>query len=186
MVKRFWLLPLMVLLLAACGTSTSTNGGASGVSDQLSISTEGKTKGEGFIIKTEDHKVLVNDTFFTIDDKTHLVSIGDGGEKQLEFEDLEIGMKVDVYNSGIILTSFPAQGYADIFVVKKDEESLNYAKAFEAFLTSENRKNIVLMGEIEFDEDFIEFNFTDMDTNDSFHASINVSEQTYSLNVLEQ
>lgn len=180
MLKRFWILPL-VILLAACGTTSTADGGKTDLPVELSVSVDDLTKGEGFLIRIENDKVLVNDTLFTIDGETHLVSLGSEGEVNLSVEDLKPGMKVDVYHSGMMLQSFPAQGYANVFVIKKDEQSLKEAEAFQAFLEKENRSELVIMGQIDYQEDLIIFNFTDMNDGLSYNVKLDIDTKNYTI-----
>jgi len=179
MFKRLWFLPI-VILLAACGTTPAGNGGENAM-PELSVSVDGLTKGEGFVIRIENDRVLVNDTFFTIDRDTHLVSLSAEGEQVLSIEELEPGMKVDVYHSGMMLQSFPAQGYADILVVKKDVQSTREADAFKVFLEEENRSDLVIMGKIDYQDDSILFHFTDMKNGLSYEVTLNIDKKTYTV-----
>jgi hypothetical protein len=116
------------LLLLGCGTSNDNNSDQNGTGSDSAPPTE-NTEGEeavedltGHIISISDEgniRILVTGsqanstgvsaTMYTLDEST---KVKDTDGKGLEAADLKIGMKVTVWNTGIVAESFPAQSGA--------------------------------------------------------------------------
>lgn len=178
--KKFTICVAATLFLSACGTSDGSGGQGAEPEpeDTLSVPVEDLEQTEGFITDIDGDRVLVNDTYYTIDEKTHFVSIGDGAEKELQLEDLEKGMQVDVYHSGMIAKSFPGQGHASVFVVPKDEQSLQQTEAFQSFLDKEEAE-FVILSKPELEEDTIRFDYTIVSSNEVYAVELNVESHEY-------
>ena len=178
--KKLFVFTVAAVFLSACGTSGT--GGGSGdapkAEDKLSVPVEGMEEAKGFITDIDGDRVLVNDIYYTIDDETHFVSIGDGAERELESGDLEKGMRADVYHSGMIARSFPGQGHAAVFVVPKDDLSKRQTEAFQAFLEKEGN-GFVLLGKPELGEDTIKFDCTIVESNETYTVELDVESHEY-------
>lgn len=170
------------VLLAACGTGGDGSSGGAGqpVPDELSVQVEDMEETQGFITSIDGERVLVNHVFYSIDEETHLVSIGDGAERELSMEDLETGMRADVYHSGMVAESFPAQGHAAVVAVLKDGQSLSQTKAFQAFLEAEGN-DFVILGKPEIGEGTIRFDCTMVTGNESYSVELDVESHEYTL-----
>ncbi len=178
--KKLLIFAATAVLLSACGTGgggDAAPSGETGKEDQLSVSVEGMEKTEGLIVAIEDGRVLVNDVSYSMDENTHLVSLGDGSEKTLAAEDLEKGMRVDVYHSGVVALSLPGQAYADVFAVQKGEEEMKQAEAFRSFLEEEDDQPWVIK-KVEFPEGEIRFDYTS-DSNEEFRVELDTDTKAY-------
>lgn len=87
-----------------------------------------KTKA-GYITDLTDSSILVNDIVFFVDQNIEVVS-NEG--KQIEFSDLEIGMKVEPWFAGPIRESYPAQADAKKIIVLKDKDGERMQEAVKA------------------------------------------------------
>lgn len=74
----------------------------------------------GYITDIANMQILVNDTCFSADKNTEVVS--EKGE-QMKFSDLEIGVKVEPWFEGGIRESYPAQADVKKIVVITDKDS---------------------------------------------------------------
>ncbi|MET3574834.1 hypothetical protein ACFFIY_10545 [Bhargavaea ullalensis] len=181
--KKLLFCTAAAVFLSACGTS-GTDGGSGGSADapkdedKLSVPVEGMEEAKGFITDIDEDRVLVNDIYYTIDDETHFVSIGDGAERELELSDLEKGMRADVYHSGMIAKSFPGQGHASVFVVPKDDLSQRQTEAFQAFLEKEG-SDFVLLGKPELGKDLIKFDYTIVESNETYTVELDIESHEY-------
>lgn len=111
--QRFLLLCLVGLFFSLTGCSTAE-----------------LTKAKmGYITDLDDRRILVNDTYFSADEKTEVVS--EAG-KELKFADLEIGMKVEPWFDGAIRESFPAQADVNKIVVLEKEDGDRVQEAVQA------------------------------------------------------
>ena len=107
------------LFLVACGTGET---GANGENGQHNKGVKDLT---GYITKFQETSFLVTGknphyqsgvsaTYYTVNKDTVIKTL-DG--EIFSFEDLEMGMKVEVWNTGIILESFPSQATAVTVIV---------------------------------------------------------------------
>lgn len=178
--KKFLICATATLFLSACGTGGGSGGQSDGpkAEDKLSASVEGLEKVEGFITDIDGDRVLVNDIFYTIDEETHFVSVGDGEERKLEIGDLEKGMRADVYHTGMVARSFPGQAHASVFVVPKDDLSLSQSEAFQAFLEKEGN-DFVLLGKPELGEETVKFDYTIVESNETYTVELDVDSHEY-------
>ena len=178
---RKWIIcAASAMFLGACGTG----GTASPDADRLSVPVEEMEKTEGFILETEDGGVLVNDVFYSLDENTHLVSLGNGSEKELPPDGLEEGMRVTACHSGSVALSLPARVYADVFVVHKDQEAAQQAEAFRAFLDAEEEKPL-LINQAEFGQKKIRFDYTAV-SNRGYRVVLDTDTHEYSKEPIEE
>ncbi|MCM3088691.1 hypothetical protein M3557_12235 [Bhargavaea ginsengi] len=180
--KKLMLGAVAAVFFAACGTGDGGSGGGAGqpAPDELSVQVEDMEETKGFITAIDGERVLVNQVFYTIDEETHLVGIGDGAERELSIEDLELGMRADVYHSGMLAESFPAQGHATVFAVPKDGQSLSQTEAFQAFIEAEG-DDFVILGKPEIGSETIRFDFTMVTGNESYTVELDVESHDYTL-----
>lgn len=178
--KKLSICAAATFYLAACGTGggNGEQGAGNEPGDALSVPVENLEHTEGFITDIDGGRVLVNDTYYTIDEESHFVSIGDGKERELEMGDLEKGMRADVYHSGMTAKSFPAQGHASVFVVPDDELPVRQTKAFQAFLEKEGDEFIIL-GQPELGEDKILFDYTIVSASETYAVELDVENHDY-------
>ncbi|CAH0180154.1 hypothetical protein SRABI96_01410 [Peribacillus sp. Bi96] len=83
---------------------------------------EAVDKGEdGFITDLDDKKILIKGTYYKV---TNHTDIQDQHGKDLDYSDLEIGMKVKPWHRGGVMESFPGKAEAVLILVLTDEKSL--------------------------------------------------------------
>lgn len=137
--KLFALFSCFFLLLG-CGTAYDNNGNQNGTGSDAAPPTDNMENEDedavedltGHIISVSDEgniRILVTGspanssgvsaTNYTIDDST---KVEDTAGKKLEAADLKVGMKVTVWNSGIVAQSFPAQSGALKVVVDTTQD----------------------------------------------------------------
>ncbi|MGE7759357.1 hypothetical protein [Peribacillus sp. NPDC097895] len=91
---------------------------------------EAVDKGEdGFITDLDDKKILIKGTYYKVTNHTY---IQDQHGKDLDYSDLEIGMKVKPWHHGEVMESFPGKAEAVLILVLTDEKSLAEQRAVTA------------------------------------------------------
>ncbi|WP_246942454.1 DUF3221 domain-containing protein [Bacillus pinisoli] len=92
----------------------------------------------GYMMSVNEDVILVTEktgqsqphaTVYKITEET-AISSEDG--ETLSLTDLSVGMQVEVWHTGAVEESFPAQATAVKMIVKTNEEALRYAKAIQA------------------------------------------------------
>ncbi|MET3574833.1 hypothetical protein ACFFIY_10550 [Bhargavaea ullalensis] len=177
--KKLLIFAAAAVLLSACGTGGGSSAPSGNSGDgELSVSVEGMEKTDGFIVEIDGDRVLVNDTYYLIDDNTHLVRLGDGGEQKLTADDLKPGMRADVYHSEAVAMSYPGQAYADVFTVPDGEEETEREEAFRSFLDKEGEP--LLISAPQFGEGKIRFRCTVLSSNEAFAVELDTGTHEYS------
>ncbi|WP_078379926.1 DUF3221 domain-containing protein [Sutcliffiella halmapala] len=133
---KFWTLLSCFLLLFGCGTSNENSGNNGTGSDQIHPTEPDEEEAvedlTGYIISINEGDNLqilvtghhasydgISATSYTLEDSTQ---IEDPDGEPLAATDLKVGLKVTVWNSGIVLDSFPAQSGAVKVVVDTTQE----------------------------------------------------------------
>ncbi|WP_057911816.1 DUF3221 domain-containing protein [Peribacillus muralis] len=103
-------------------------------------------KGEvGFITDLDDKRILIKGTYYKVNNHTY---IQDQHGLNLDYSDLEVGMKVKPWHRGGVTDSFPGKAEAELILVLADEESLAEQRAVTAALDhvseAESQRFIVL------------------------------------------
>lgn len=91
----------------------------------------------GYITDISDKRILVNDTYFSAAKNVEVVS--DSG-KQMEFNDLQIGVKVEPWFDGGIRESFPAQADVKKIVIMTDKKGTRIQEAVKAIVVHAEAK----------------------------------------------
>ncbi|MDM5452959.1 hypothetical protein [Peribacillus simplex] len=89
-------------------------------------------KGEtGFITDLDDKRILVKGTYYKVTNDTY---IQDQHGSDLDYADLEIGMKVKPWHRGGVKKTFPGKAEAELILVLTDAKSLAEQRAVTAAL----------------------------------------------------
>ncbi|AST92364.1 DUF3221 domain-containing protein [Sutcliffiella cohnii] len=138
---KFFLFVSCFFLLMACGTTNNgaTNGGTGSDQDDPAQEEEGVKDLTGHIVSIDGNRILVTGenahnsvsaTWYTIDDNT-LITLASGREPGIV---LQVGMKVETWNTGIVLESFPSQASA-VKIIVDDSQPLKEREAIEQALS---------------------------------------------------
>ena len=89
-------------------------------------------KGEkGFITDLDDKRILIKGTYYKVTNDTY---IQDQHGSDLDYADLEIGMKVKPWHRGGVKKTFPGKAEAELILVLTDAKSLAEQRAVTAAL----------------------------------------------------
>ncbi|UYY97210.1 YobA family protein [Peribacillus frigoritolerans] len=86
---------------------------------------------EGFITDLDDKRILIKGTYYKVTNDTY---IQDQHGNDLDYAELEIGMKVKPWHRGGVKKSFPGKAEAELILVLTDENSLAEQRAVIAAL----------------------------------------------------
>ncbi|MFJ7852746.1 hypothetical protein ACIQX3_08095 [Peribacillus frigoritolerans] len=86
---------------------------------------------EGFITDLDDKRILIKGTYYKVNNDTY---IQDQHGNDLDYSELEIGMKVKPWHRGGVKKSFPGKAEAELILVLTDENSLAEQRAVIAAL----------------------------------------------------
>lgn len=86
---------------------------------------------EGFITDLDDKRILIKGTYYKVTNDTY---IQDQHGNDLDYSELEIGMKVKPWYRGGVKKSFPGKAEAELILVLTDENSLAEQRAVIAAL----------------------------------------------------
>lgn len=169
-----WLILLFVpFLLTGCGTAEnadSTSGSSGNSPDETSETPSKYRESEAVFITQilqDEKRVLVKDIIFGIDEDTELV---DDKEEEVSFDDLELGMRVVVESTGMMLESYPGQTGAKSLIVLTDVQSKQEAEAVAAVvqeLDKEAPDRFKILKQFEEKDGSYELHFDTMSTGDT-------------------
>ncbi|MEY8756560.1 hypothetical protein AB9M93_19020 [Peribacillus frigoritolerans] len=86
---------------------------------------------EGYITDLDDKGILIKGTYYKVTNDTY---IQDQHGNDLDYSELEIGMKVKPWHRGGVKKSFPGKAEAELILVLTDENSLAEQRAVIAAL----------------------------------------------------
>ncbi|MBR8644635.1 DUF3221 domain-containing protein [[Brevibacterium] frigoritolerans] len=111
---------------------------------------------EGFITDLDDKRILIKGTYYKVTNDTY---IQDQHGNDIDYSELEIGMKVKPWHRGGVKKSFPGKAEAELILVLTDENSLAEQRAVIAALDhvskAESQRFMVLKSSIYLQSMFI-------------------------------
>jgi hypothetical protein len=125
-------------------------------------------------IDLENSKVLINDVWFTFDNKTEFQSDKD---KSLHSEDLKIGQKIKVKSDGVVGESFPASAAADQFILLTDEQSEKQGDAVELVVKDPRFSQVVMQSMEKNPTGMYSLRFKDLSLNREVHVLVSIDDR---------
>jgi hypothetical protein len=144
-----------MVTFSACNKRNQTDIGIFPIEDQLMQFGE-------IIQAIDNNRILVGDTYYTIDKKTVLEN---RQYKKISFSDLQPGSIIKLQPSKNVATSYPGQGYAIRVSLFDDKRSQQISTAIQYILNNHNKGNIIepKLYSIRDDELIIRFKEFDID-----------------------
>ncbi|MCA1063283.1 hypothetical protein QTG56_13400 [Rossellomorea sp. AcN35-11] len=156
-----WLTVLLLgfcFLFTGCGSSTSVNSQSS----ETFI---------GFVTQLESNQVLINDVWFSFDERTVMKTDRD---KKLHKEQIEMAKKVRVTFKGGLQESFPRRASAERLVFLTDKESENEESAVELVMKDPRFSQVVIQSIEKNPTGLYSLRFKDRSIDRDVHVIVNV------------
>ena len=105
-----------------------------------------------------ENSILIGSTFYEISDKTKLKT---ADNQYLKFDEIKPGDLVTFEHEGIIMESFPGQGFATKVVLQNDDESKRVSHSLKHFINNQQTGNILSISILKLTEQAITLHFNE-------------------------
>ncbi|MDN7240532.1 DUF3221 domain-containing protein [Planococcus sp. N028] len=181
MLKKLTVLMASFLLLAACSNDEAAQSKTEEPKKEEVAAEQKEMTEEGFITQVTESQILVNNIYFTINDKVAVESADGSKTADSQISDIRTGMKVSVDYKGPLAEKFPMEGEAGTVTILKDEESVKHTEALQAFIKEEQLSRLIMMGQPVVRDNEIGFLFSNMKTGDFSEVRVDLDTHEYTI-----
>ncbi|TWT09185.1 DUF3221 domain-containing protein [Planomicrobium sp. CPCC 101079] len=179
--KKLTVLMASFLLLAACSNDQAAQTETEEPKKEEVAAEQKEMTEEGFITQVTESQILVNNIYFTINDKVAVQSDNGTETSDSKISDIRTGMKVSVDYQGPLAEKFPMEGEAETLTILTDEESTKRSEALQVFINKEQLSSLLMMGQPIVRDNEIGFLFSNMETGDVSEVRIDLDTHEYTI-----